>query len=681
MPNVVEKEHARRILETVKRGVVAGPNFPGVIARSWMRCVNDYALDPANVTASGETTGPGFDRRRETSALLLSNAKAEMSSLFQQLANRDTVVVIADVDGIVLDTVGDGSFARQAARVGMRPGGDWSERANGTNGIGTCLAEREMVVVDRSEHFYPRLTRLSCTGAPVFDHVGELVGVLDVTSESDLCQQHFRMLIGMSAQTIENRLFEAKFEQSACILHLHSRRELVHTFHEGLIAMNEEGHILAANQGAVFQLGLGERQGIVGRDLREIFKTKLDELISRVDANGGQPVPIQGVCGRSFFALVRVPGRTSARVLVAGPWSGREMPPHAAQRNVVSLPTQSQEPLSAGGREWGDTGMEQDFGRALRVYERGVYVLLEGETGSGKEVFAKGLHEAGSRAKGPFVAVNCAAVPENLIESELFGYRSGAFTGASRDGRRGRILAADKGTLLLDEIGDMPLPLQARLLRLLEEREVTPLGGETSVKVDIRVICATHRDLREMVSAGTFRSDLYFRLAGFTITLPPLRARAGRSRLIGAVLAENAPNVTIEDAAMARLEAFPWPGNLRQLRNVLQTVCALCDGETVRVGDLPLEIREFSSAALAAEGALDAASEEQDDARHPHAPQQTDPSAEGAAHLSYLDRAEREALLRLLRLHRWNITKVAGELGASRNTVYRKVNQYGLARE
>jgi transcriptional regulator of acetoin/glycerol metabolism len=317
------------------------------------------------------------------------------------------------------------------------------------------------------------------------------------------------------------------------------------------------------------------------------------------------------------------------------------------------------------------------------VYERSVYVLLEGETGSGKEIFAKALHELGSRARGPFVAVNCAAVPETLIESELFGYRSGAFTGASREGRRGRILAADKGTLLLDEIGDMPLSLQARLLRLLEEREVTPLGGETSVKVDIRVICATHRDLREMVSAGTFRSDLYFRLAGFTVALPPLRQRAGRGRLIRAVLAENAPGQDIDDVALACLESFPWPGNLRQLRNVLQTVCALCDGDSIHLDDLPAEIRGCGStsaatvAALACAGDADAICVGKVFAGD----QEVDAPAAAINHLSYLDRAEREALLRLLRLHRWNISKVAIELGASRNTVYRKVHQFELIRE
>jgi transcriptional regulator of acetoin/glycerol metabolism len=683
MPDALEQEHARRVLETVRRGVASGPGFPGVIARSWMRCVNDYALNPDNLARNAEAGRGGFERRQEASAMLISNAKAEMSSLFQQLAKRDTVVVIADAAGIVLETVGDGSFARQAARVGMRPGGDWSEKAAGTNGIGTCLAEREMVVVDRTEHFFPRLTRLFCTGAPVFDHVGELVGVLDVTSESDLSQQHFRMLIGMSAQTIENRLFQAKFEHSACILHLHSRYELVRTFHEGLIAVSEEGRILAANQGAAFQLGLGERQAIVGRDLGELFSTNLNDLISRGDANAGLAVPLQGVCGRSFFALVRVPGRSPGRVVVAGPWTGGEMSVDSARHGAV-LPAARRATAAngavSGHHEWGDAGMEQDFSRAQRVYERGVYMLLEGETGSGKEVFAKALHEAGSRARGPFVAVNCAAVPENLIESELFGYRSGAFTGASREGRRGRILAADKGTLMLDEIGDMPLPLQARLLRVLEEREVTPLGGETSVKVDVRVICATHRDLREMVSAGDFRSDLYFRLAGFTVVLPPLRRRAGRGRLIAAVLAESAPNLTIDQAALSCLETFPWPGNLRQLRNVLQTVCALCDGATIRVGDLPPEVRDFDGARAEAEtldsGPAAAAAGVGSPAMAPEAD-----TSQQVGELSYLDRAEREALLRLLRMQRWNITKVAAELGASRNTVYRKVNQYGLVRE
>jgi transcriptional regulator of acetoin/glycerol metabolism len=612
-----------------------------------------------------ETPKRELQGRLDTSERLLCNAKSEMSSLFQQLAHDDAVVVIADADGIVLETVGEAGYIRQVARVGMHPGGDWSERSAGTNGVGTCIAEGRPVVVDRGEHFFPTLTRLSCTASPIFGDDGDLVGVLDVTSGSDLSQQHFRMLIGMSAQTIENRLFEAKYEH-LCILHLHARRELVHTFHEGLLAIDEEGHIVAANQCALFQLGIARRQQIIGRDVREMFQLRLGELVSRGDSCGGQPVPIKGICGRAFYAAVRIRGRTPVRSAVAMPW----MPQEAGEAKV--RPT-----AGARGRVWGDASIDADFVRALRVYERDVYVMIAGETGSGKEILAKAMHEAGSRAKGPFVAVNCAAVPENLIESELFGYRGGAFTGASREGRRGRILAADKGTLLLDEIGDMPLPLQARLLRVLEEREVTPLGGEASIKVDIRVICATHRDLREMVAAGTFRSDLYFRLAAFSVELPPLRARSGRVDLVRAVQADISSDIQIEPAAMALLESFPWPGNLRQLRNVLQTANALCDGDLIRCSDLPLEVRAYRPEPAVTEPVVVPMAAHE----FPVSPQ----IAEGAIHevegLSYLDRAERDALLQLLRKNRWNVTRVATELGASRNTVYRKVNQYGLVRE
>lgn len=664
MTDMASSQHASRVRDVVKATLTSG-ECSSVIMRSWTRCVNDYALDPGGESSGIDAPKREFEHRLETSDRLLSNAKGEMSSLVQQLAQNDAVVVIADADGIVLETVGDTGYVRQVARVGMRPGGDWSERSAGTNGVGTCIAERRPVVVDRNEHFFPRLTRLSCTCSPIFGDDGALVGVLDVSSESDLSQQHFRMLIGMSAQTIENRLFEAKYEH-ICILHLHARRELVHTFHEGLLAIDEEGKVVAANQCALFQLGIARRHQIVGRDIREMFQLRLGELASRGDSCGGQPVPIKGVCGRAFYAAVRIPGRAPARSTIAMPW----LPQDASEARVRP---------AAGNRArvWGDASIDADFARALRVYERGVYVMIAGETGCGKEILAKAMHEAGSRAKGPFVAVNCAAVPENLIESELFGYRGGAFTGAAREGRRGRILAADKGTLLLDEIGDMPLSLQARLLRVLEEREVTPLGGETSIKVDIRVICATHRDLREMVAAGTFRSDLYFRLAAFSVELPPLRSRPGRVDLVRAVQADISPDIDIEPAALALLESFPWPGNLRQLRNVLQTANALCDGEAIRCADLPLEVRSYQPEPVAMETVFvqTVASQQQ------VPPEVVAEAVDDIGGLSYLDRAEREALLQLLRKNRWNVTRVAAELGASRNTVYRKVNQYGLVRE
>ncbi|KAB0630679.1 sigma-54-dependent Fis family transcriptional regulator, partial [Burkholderia latens] len=259
--------------------------------------------------------------------------------------------------------------------------------------------------------------------------------------------------------------------------------------------------------------------------------------------------------------------------------------PGTAQRHVGALTPFLQS---------SDARVAQQAELALRVASKRLPILVLGETGAGKEVFARAIHDAGARRARPFVAVNCGALPEALIESELFGYAAGAFTGARKHGARGKIALADGGTLFLDEIGDMPLSLQTRLLRVLADGEVVPLGSDTPVRVDLDVICATHRDLARMVADGTFREDLYYRLSGATFELPPLRERADVRDVIAAVFAEEAQatgHVLTLDATLAeQLAAYPWPGNVRQLRNVLRYACAVCDAARVTRRDLPADL-------------------------------------------------------------------------------------------
>ena len=237
--------------------------------------------------------------------------------------------------------------------------------------------------------------------------------------------------------------------------------------------------------------------------------------------------------------------------------------------------------------------MLRNMRNAQRVADCAVSVLIRGPTGSGKEAFARAIHLASNRARRAFVAVNCAAIPESLIESELFGYTAGAFTGARREGMRGRIAQSSGGTLFLDEIGDMPLTLQTRLLRVLEDQEVTPLGSETSVKLDLRVICASHRNLRELLDRGMFREDLYYRLNGITLELPALAARRDKETLIRKCIASEIPagsSASIEGAALDRLASYNWPGNIRELRNTIRTALAICENSVIRLSDLPAEI-------------------------------------------------------------------------------------------
>ncbi|MDE2050324.1 MAG: sigma 54-interacting transcriptional regulator [Gammaproteobacteria bacterium] len=326
-----------------------------------------------------------------------------------------------------------------------------------------------------------------------------------------------------------------------------------------------------------------------------------------------------------------------------------------------------------------DPQMMRNVRCAHRIADTNVSVLIQGPTGSGKEAFAHAMHLASRRAGRPFVAVNCAAIPETLIESELFGYKQGAFTGARREGLRGRIVQSTGGTLFLDEIGDMPHALQSRLLRVLEEREVVPLGSESAIAVDLHVLAASHRNLREMIARGAFREDLYYRLNGITLELPALRERTDKERLIQHALAAETGNgrpAAIERDALQRLLAYSWPGNVRELRNVIRTALAICEGGVVRALDLPREIRDgeppreermdgmcgrFEVSAAASGADPDTVSGE---AAPPH---------------NRLQAAERAALLRAIEELHGNMSRVAAELGVSRNTLYRKIKRHGIA--
>jgi transcriptional regulator of acetoin/glycerol metabolism len=311
-----------------------------------------------------------------------------------------------------------------------------------------------------------------------------------------------------------------------------------------------------------------------------------------------------------------------------------------------------------------DPQMLRNARSAYRIADSNVSVLIQGPTGSGKEAFAHAMHLASSRANRPFVAVNCAAIPETLIESELFGYKAGAFTGARRDGMRGKILQSSDGTLFLDEIGDMPLMLQTRLLRVLEEQQIVPLGSESPIKVNLHVLAASHRNLREMIARGTFRDDLYYRLNGITLELPALRERADKERVIHHALAAETGNgrpAAIERDALQRLLAYPWPGNIRELHNVIRTALAICDGGVVRRIDLPREIREAET--------LQTTPPAQDT----HAV-----TAKGPGSANPLQVAERAALLSVIEDCHGNMTRVALQLGMSRNTLYRRIKRHGI---
>ncbi len=599
--------HTHHVVDAVRTGL--HDQASDVVMRSWGRCLNDYLLSPDKPREPSVIARVALEERRARHADVIDCARYEMTTLYQQLADTESAVVLTDTDGVIIHMVSSPEFAADVAPLGLRAGGIWSEAEAGTNGMGTCLVAASPVSVRREDHFYTQFTQLTCSAVPVFDPSGQIVAALDVTSRSGLMQQHLLVLLGMTARMIENRLIDQRF-RGAHPLHFHSRPEFVYTLHEGKLAVSEDGRVLAANRSALFQLGLQSMDEIRSHRIQDLFETSLADMLARSASSSFHPVvTYRANAALRFFAVARRPASDADVPGGTPPATGA----------LISLPARvpsrpAGDRAATGASTFEDPRLVAQLDTARRVIARRTPVLLCGETGSGKEVFARALHDASPHAAGAFVAINCASLPETLIESELFGYRAGAFTGAQRAGRRGKILQADGGTLFLDEIADMPIELQARLLRVLDERRVTPLGSEETHAVNFQLVSASHRHLPTLVREGRFREDLYYRLAGVEVQLPALRERSDKRELIRGVLAaEGGADATLSPEAERLLMEHPWPGNIRQLGHVLRTAAALADGKTITREHLPsmaVNLQPSSSrqpAAGAAQGGGEAA--------------------------------------------------------------------------
>jgi sigma-54 dependent transcriptional regulator, acetoin dehydrogenase operon transcriptional activator AcoR len=584
---------------------------------------------------------------------LLPVARAEMESLYEQIAGSGFAVILADTQGAVLSTITDPALQREFRHAGLSLGAMWDERHEGTNGIGTCLAESGPVTVHREEHFRGYNLTLSCSAAPILDPHGGILAVLDAStansSDSRLIQRHTMALVNMSAHLISRWNFLNEYRHS-WILRFHSRPEFVGLLHEALMAIDDGGNILACNESALVQLGCSNRRSLVGEPIGKYFQFNFGALEQRAKFEPSAIWPVRDVAhGRRFFAIAREPARAAGA--------------QVSRSNELGTATETQLEREHVGE---DSQIRKNLACGRQLFAKQVPILLHGATGTGKEAFAKNLHRGSLWSDKPFVTVNCAAIPESLIESELFGYTRGAFTGAAKEGRVGKILQSNGGTLFLDEIGDMPLMLQTRLLRVIEEREVVPLGSEQAIPVNLHVISATHRDVLHMIQNGEFREDLYYRLNGVTLHLPLLRDRGDKADLIDTLLREeNAGQdcIKIDEDAFRHLMQYSWPGNIRQLRNVLRTASALCRDSLIRASNLPQEIldTEPRPAPLAAAPIESAPT----------------PAAEGLPSAALRD-AECAALLRELERMRWNISRTADALGISRNTLYRKIHKHRI---
>ncbi|WP_291866953.1 sigma-54-dependent Fis family transcriptional regulator [Bradyrhizobium sp.] len=616
MANLVARNHVERVLSVIQNEAAA-VGEPG-IANSWRRCLVDHKLDPARRGPPRTLTKSELKRHVEPIDELIHLATPELEDLYRALRGSGYCVNLADTNAAILfSRLPDGEAATILRQWKVYTGSIFSEAVEGTNGLGTALAEQRPVLVHRDEHFREQWSMFTCAVVPVFDHAGQLAGAVNITScRGDLDRAAHQIALAVTAQAVR-RIEEAIFRS-----HFHrgwiAKLPGDDAGGSAMIAFDDDQRMLGASRAARQGLGLSDAMIDAGTPLSQFIRLD-DGFMRRCDAP-------QWLRDRD--------GKRLGRGDVSGPLRARPTTP-APSAPMTRAPERRYTTLTrlAGA----DPALQRSVKRLMMVADEDIPVLLLGETGSGKDVFARAIHAASGRAGGRYVALNCAAMPESLIDAELFGYEPGAFTGARRDGSRGLIAQANGGTLFLDEIGDMPLTLQTRLLRVLENREVWPLGALKPLPVDIRLISATHRDLEAMVADRGFRADLYYRLRGLQVELPALRARRDKAEVIAQIAAEEAPRARLSSGALEMLLAHSFPGNMRQLRHVLRLAACTAANGVITEADLDL------------------------------------PPSDTRSTLPDLETAERHVITETLRKHGGRVDDAALALKVSRATLYRKI--------
>jgi transcriptional regulator of acetoin/glycerol metabolism len=564
------KTHVDEIITVAEGGKSA--RDPEVV-QSWLRCINDHSLDPEHKGEARIVPEAVLKEHQLEAEDLLTTARFGMEDLYRRVNSMGYVLLLTDAKGVTVDFIGDDKVDRELKRAGLYIGSEWSEVNAGTCGVGAVLISGEAMTIHQSDHFDMAHTPLTCTAAPIYNSGGSLIGVLDVSLLISPTEKFSQALTLEVVKSCVRRIELAHLvasRKSDWILRLSAAPEFLGVDPSSAISVAADGTISGLTHGAhrmiAQTLGMDWRtpEGFIGKPFEDIFEFDFNDIPCLIGAETPGEQALEMRDGNVMFADVRAPSKPQ-RSNSAG-----SMPDSLVQIHG------------------GDPEMERLAAKAARIVDKKISIVLEGETGVGKEFVAKALHDA-CKKKGQFVAINCAALPEALIESELFGYAPNSFTGAHAKGKKGLIEQASGGTLFLDEIGDMPLALQARLLRVLAEREILAVGATKPVAIDIRVISATHRNLKELVDCGQFRQDLYYRLNGVILTIPALHDRADKGWIIKQISSLVSPEFPLyfsKEAELA-LHKYAWPGNIREMINVFELCLALCDSNKIELGDLP----------------------------------------------------------------------------------------------
>jgi transcriptional regulator of acetoin/glycerol metabolism len=599
------------------------------IYRSWQRSL-EFNVDHTLVSNQDILSSASLKVRRNAQESLIRASKPVLPYIFSLLGSTKYTVLLGDNDGYIIEAIGDAPFMSKAQKVNLSPGASWSEQVRGTNAIGTALSDNAPTSVFGWEHYVHDNNFLACWAAPIQNSLGTPLGVLDISGETSPDRQKILTIAMMGASMIEKnlRFFELedqlKFYQEGIKL-------ATSLLQQGFITINSNGIISDINPLGAALLGR-KAENIIGQLAADIFSTPKGWMLNGHSLD----LRIKGSAGQEISShLKRVVNEAGQSLGAVGTLQTTKATPTLSHTLWIGQSQLSQRTLA----------------RASKVASTHSSVLIHGESGTGKEIIARTIHQLSPRCEGPFVALNCASLPASLIESELFGYVEGAFTGARRGGKPGKFELANKGTIFLDEIGDMPLNVQVALLRVLQEKEVSRIGDTKALKIDVRVLAATHKDLSTLVSSELFRLDLYYRLKVVTLELPPLRDRPEDIKDLVPYFIRKAcesfgnPILGIQEEVYDHLVTHLWPGNIRELENCIESMVALAEGPVLTVADLPDEFQKSIS--------------------------EIEPEP-------LLDQQTKQAIVYALTQTRGKIAPAARLLGIGRNTLYRKIKELDI---
>lgn len=608
------------------------------ILKSWKRCkahdVNPFQKQSPVLMDSNKLM------ELQIQSELYNASQPIIDRLYQDIKGTGHLIVLSDHSGRIIYLRGDSKIENQAQNMNFIPGADWSEKTAGSNAIGTSIITGQSIQILSHEHYCNGVHPWVCSASPIRDPLTqEILGVVDLTGTNHLIQPHSLSVVQSIANLVEQRLY----------INAQNKLEHLYNKYDQMKNKRTSAHVVALDN--MLQVVCGDSEGLSALQINhweqlweyeELKQLRISLLQNNLTEHEWE-WEITSLKLKFFIQRVTLHSEQIGYIFCFEKLYEFHPSDHNSQTVLNGVIGQSDV-------------MKNIISQVQVISNTTVPILLTGESGTGKEVFAYAIHQKSKRKNKPFVAINCGSIPSNLISSELFGYEPGVFTGGDPKGKIGKFEEADGGTILLDEIGEMPIDLQVHLLRVLQEKEIVRLGSSKPIPIDVRIIAASNKDIEHLIEVGTFRLDLYFRLNVVELHLPPLKERTGDIGLLCNYFASELADThdkevpTIDPQVLAFFNQYHWPGNIRELMNVMEYAILFCENNYITLDSLPNTIINKNKYATEHEN----------------------------IQLTPLEIREKEEISQLILETNGNISEVARRCKVARTTLYRRIEKYAL---